>query len=77
MPTRCLHMAIDIRAYVSEQEAKVKAMDKKAIHQKKRLQKMQKVLKREYEKINHFCSKYARSILERVTLTEKLQNSSE
>lgn len=77
MPTGCLRRAIDIRAYVLEQEAKVKAMNKKVVDQKKRLLKMHKVLKRAYKEIDHFCSKCIGYILEKTMLKEELVKLSE
>lgn len=67
MPAKHLCKAIDNRMYISKKEAKAKAINKKAISQKKRLLKVHKVLKRAYKEVDHYCLKCAGYILEKTT----------
>lgn len=53
IPTRYLHEAIKIRTYVLNQKTKAKVVRKKAADQKKRLSKMQEVLRETNLEIKH------------------------
>lgn len=64
MPTKLLHNAINIRVYVSKQEAK--DTKRKATDQKKRLLEVQEVLKRAYEEIDYYHLKCTIHILRRL-----------
>lgn len=72
-----LRKAINIKEYISEQEAKIEATNKKDIDRKKRLLKMWKVLKRTYEEVSHFHLKCVGYILKRTVLKEELRKLSE
>lgn len=76
MPAKYLCKIVDIRAYVSEQEAKVKATSKKVVNRKKRMLKMHKALNKAYEEIDHSHSKCMEHILEKTTFKEELKKSS-
>lgn len=54
MPAKYLCEAIKIWAYIRDQQAKVKVAKKKAANQKKKLLKVQEVLKRVDEEIKYF-----------------------
>lgn len=73
VPAKHLCKAIDIRAYVLEQETKFRATNKKATNQKRRLLKVQQALKRAYEDIDHFHLNCTRHILEKTTLQKELK----
>lgn len=69
MPAKHFCKAIDIRAYVSKQEAKARTVKRKAINRKKRLLEM---LKWAYKEIDYYCLKCTGHILEKTMLKEKL-----
>lgn len=73
MPVKCLCKAVDIRAYISEQMAKAKVMNKKAIDQKKMFLKTWKALKRAHEEVDHYHSKCVGHIFEETVLKEELK----
>lgn len=77
MLAKCLRKAINIKASILEHETKARATNKKATNWKKRLLEVQEALRRAYEKIDHFCSKCTKYILEKTMLREELKKLSE
>lgn len=54
MPIEYLYDAVEIRAYFRDQQAKAKVAKKKAIDQKRRLSKVQEVIRKVDREIEHF-----------------------
>lgn len=77
MPPKHLRKAIDIRAYVLEQETKANFTNNRDTGQKRRLLMEQDALRRAYEEIDHFHSKCTEHILEKTTFKEELKKISE